>query len=120
MKPSSVTLSIDSERPCLCCSLSSPTYLESAFLCETYTFFFFLWIRRPPISPLFPPPPLSRSPARLRGASFRRRQGGAPLAGAPPRGVSEYARPRVGRATPAPAGPHVRFPAADGAQAQTV
>src|SRR5260370_33624121 len=37
-------------------------------LMSLYLFFFFLWIRRPPISTLFPSPPLFRSRSRsLRG-----------------------------------------------------
>src|SRR5256886_17425958 len=46
---------------------------------RTFLFFFFLWIRRPPRSPLFPSPPLFRPPL----LHSRPRPGGIPQAPPP-------------------------------------
>src|SRR2546430_14420189 len=58
--------------------------LDRCLTCNLYFFFFFLMTRRPPISPLFPHPPLSRSGAGGGPSPGRPRPppggGGGPLA----------------------------------------
>src|ERR1041385_9430846 len=57
---------------CLCSSCSYSLWLRRVRLCVFYVFFFFLMIRRPPRSTLFPYTTLFRSPLRDRfGCSGR-------------------------------------------------
>src|SRR2546430_5206556 len=93
----------------LCSSFQSNAILLSATVYTSkFIFFFFLMLRHPPRSPLFPSPPLSRSFRRSR-LVLRPAHAGPPHGGVTPR------RPRHGRHQPLAGGRvHRDVPHADG------